>query len=158
MTIAEILELPIKICCHCKQSKPTPEFSKNSSRKDGLSHNCKTCEYSRLIKYRHTDKGREFHITAAKRYKQTAQGKRVTRISSKKYRDKSKIKTKARYVVSEAVRKGLLPKPDTAKCRLCPEQGQEYHHHRGYEKEHWLDVIPVCTSCHGKTCRKEKVA
>ena len=23
-----------------------------------------------------------------------------------------------------------------------------YHHHRGYKREHFLDVVPVCHECH----------
>jgi hypothetical protein len=35
----------------------------------------------------------------------------------------------------------------------CPDCGTPaviYHHHRGYAPEHWLDVVAMCQSCHGK--------
>lgn len=32
-----------KACCHCKEIKVFSEFWKDSSRKDGLHHNCKKC-------------------------------------------------------------------------------------------------------------------
>jgi len=39
-----------KTCCHCKEDKVFSEFWKDSSRKDGLHHNCKKCgnEMSKL--------------------------------------------------------------------------------------------------------------
>jgi len=33
-----------KVCSKCKQEKLVSEFGKNSSRKDGLWHYCKSCE------------------------------------------------------------------------------------------------------------------
>lgn len=33
-----------KVCSKCKVEKPTVEFSKNRSRKDGFNHRCKICE------------------------------------------------------------------------------------------------------------------
>jgi len=32
-----------KTCCHCKQTKTKSDFWKDSSRLDGLHHNCKEC-------------------------------------------------------------------------------------------------------------------
>jgi len=33
----------MKKCSKCKKKKPTTEFSKDNSRKDGLAHKCKEC-------------------------------------------------------------------------------------------------------------------
>lgn len=33
----------MKTCSHCRKEKSFPEFSKNSSRKDGFGHYCKVC-------------------------------------------------------------------------------------------------------------------
>lgn len=58
------------------------------------------------------------------------------------------LATKARSAVSGATRYGRLPRASTMTCSLCGTSAQEYHHHRGYEQEHWLDVEPVCIRCH----------
>ena len=41
----------MKTCSNCKIEKPKTEFSKNKSRKDGLSHYCKLCAKERTRKY-----------------------------------------------------------------------------------------------------------
>lgn len=33
----------MKVCCRCRQSKPTSEFHKNSRSLDGLTYQCKSC-------------------------------------------------------------------------------------------------------------------
>ena len=43
----------------------------------------------------------------------------------------------------------------TLQCS-CGQQAKHYHHHKGYTKKHWLDVIPVCTKCHSIIHLKEK--
>lgn len=57
----------------------------------------------------------------------------------------------AHMAILRAVKQGM--KPATAFiCADCgKEQAEEYHHHKGYDKEHWLDVIPLCLPCHVKT-------
>jgi hypothetical protein len=36
----------------------------------------------------------------------------------------------------------------TRRCVHCGETAAAYHHHRGYKREHFLDVVPVCRECH----------
>lgn len=56
----------------------------------------------------------------------------------------------ARLAVRLAVLRGELPPVKTLQCSNCPNSARDYHHHRGYAQEHWLDVIPVCRHCHKK--------
>lgn len=58
----------------------------------------------------------------------------------------------AHQAVKRAIETGKLPPIDSVICADCGEaQAEEYHHTNGYEKEHWLDVTPLCLACHGKT-------
>ena len=57
------------------------------------------------------------------------------------------IKNKAKDHVGWLVRSGKKPPARTLKCRQCGKQAEEYHHHKGYAKENWGDVIPLCRSC-----------
>jgi hypothetical protein len=58
---------------------------------------------------------------------------------------------RARVAVGTAVRRGKLPVVSTMICCVCNEaQAEQWHHHNGYDKAHWLDVVPVCRECHGK--------
>lgn len=54
----------------------------------------------------------------------------------------------ARAALRKAVLTGELPNIKTLVCVDCGAPAQEYHHHNGYEPEHWLDVIPLCHKCH----------
>ena len=65
--------------------------------------------------------------------------------------------SKANAAVSRAIREGRMGLPPA--CEAC---GVPYRiigtkgfasvvwHHWSYEEAHWLDVIPLCRSCHGK--------
>lgn len=54
----------------------------------------------------------------------------------------------ARAKVNDWVRDNRMAHPSTLKCTKCGRQAEQYHHHNGYAKENWLDVIPVCAKCH----------
>jgi hypothetical protein len=57
----------------------------------------------------------------------------------------------ARAYVNRQIRDGKLPRASTKPCVRCGKRAREYHHHLGYEREHWLDVTPVCSVCHRAT-------
>lgn len=56
----------------------------------------------------------------------------------------------AGQAVYRAVRAGKMPHASTLPCKECGNPAREYHHHNGYAREHWLDVIPLCIPCHVK--------
>ena len=59
----------------------------------------------------------------------------------------SRMLTRGSVAVSTAVKNGTLTRPAT--CSKCLQEGRiEAHHHNGYDKEHILDVIWLCRSCH----------
>lgn len=49
--------------------------------------------------------------------------------------------------VNVAVKKGILPHISERKCEDCGEQANEYHH-ESYDEDKWLDVTPLCFTCH----------
>lgn len=59
-------------------------------------------------------------------------------------------KKKARERLNIAVRRGILPRPDTLPCADCGGPAREYDHFRGYAVEHHLSVQPVCSKCHSR--------
>lgn len=136
----------MKRCFKCNKIKSLSEFQKDRSKKDGLQIYCKSCR---------------------KEYQQSLQGKATSRKGNKKYYKTEKYKTadkrsktrhlnqvKARNAVKYAIESGKIPRPDTLFCRYCPKPAQQYHHWHGYEKEHLLDVVSICTDCHSKTRRR----
>jgi len=44
-----IVEKLLKLCSHCKLSKPTTELYYNNTRKDELAHVCKSCKKANII-------------------------------------------------------------------------------------------------------------
>lgn len=141
----------LKVCLKCGESKPVSEFSKNRNRKDGLQAYCKACQSAhRHARYwgdaEYREKQRE--QWRAYRSRPEIQQKKVEWDKSRGYQTDT---VRARVAVGTAVRRGKLPPVSTMVCVVCDEaQAEQWHHHNGYEKEHWLDVVPVCRECHGK--------
>ena len=162
----------MKTCSKCKQTKRLSEFQKNRAQKDGFSCWCKTCNKvynqsevgkSNRKHYGQSEKGK----TRDKRYRQSEKGKVADRKGKEKYRKTAKgrlsqkrlkarypNKIKARNAINSAIRIGKMISPKLLLCHYCPKPAQQYHHWHGYEPEHWLNVIPVCTDCHQK-CKKK---
>lgn len=67
--------------------------------------------------------------------------------------EKGKI-TRKRYQQSEKGKATVKRYQQSEKCHYCPAQAKQYHHHNGYEPEHYLDVVPICIKCHGEINRK----
>lgn len=161
----------------CTKTNPQPVSNFNNNKKtiDRLDYECKTCKairrrtpqyrermrihsrteqwkkankrYQRSEKGKAADRARKSTPDGKerlRRYRQSEAGKRVER----RVLDKYPIHRKARTAVYNAVRDGKLPRASMLQCSRCLGQAQQYHHHNGYEKEHWLDVIPLCISCH----------
>jgi hypothetical protein len=161
-----------KRCSHCNTNLPTSQFYKDRSRKDCLACYCKSCSNNKQTRYRynHSDKGkvamlRYEHSAKGKAYRkvnhQSAKYKESHRLAAKsaKYKESHRLaakkdrichtlQNKARASVHFAIKMGQLPKAKDQQCSYCVEPAIEYHHHLGYEPQHWLDVVPVCKQCH----------
>jgi len=151
-----------KTCAKCKKVKPFTQFNKCSANKDDLSYWCKECfkRYEKTAEIKRTRK--RYSKTnnrkiSSNHYYYSEKGK----LADKRYRKSKKCKDttkrycirhpeyhKAQNAVRIAIQERKVPRPDSLLCHYCPKPAQEYHHWHGYEKEHWLDVIPVCKDCH----------
>lgn len=110
----------LKWCTSCKQWKPREFFGIDKSRGDGLRAPCFDCS---RVKYR---KSRGLLAPS------------------------EKIQQAASNVIRTLIRQGKLPSPDTIPCIDCGKKAEVYHHHLGYNKSHWADVVALCKSCHHK--------
>ncbi len=142
--------IKMKICSTCKQTKSLSEFHKNKHCKDGHLCSCRICRGIYAANYQRTTKGK----ATQKRYEQTEKGKATRRAVLKRFYTRHPERKNATTIVSNAIRDGKLPRPDTLQCHYGNHPAQQYHHWHGYEKEYWLDVVPVCKDCHIK-CRKK---
>lgn len=59
--------------------------------------------------------------------------------------EQRRLRAAARAAVTYAVTRGALCREPCASCGAEPAQA---HHHRGYAREHWLDVQWLCSDCH----------
>lgn len=157
-----------KKCPKCGITKSIDDFPKNKTRKDGLASRCKECDkniqrdyqnknkkiilekkkiwyYENIIEARNRNKKPERKEYIKKWYKKNSD-KVVS--NNKKLRKMYPDKFKARDFVNNCVKLGKIPSPKNLKCIRCGNQAKEYHHHNGYTKEHYLDVVPVCSQCH----------
>lgn len=60
------------------------------------------------------------------------------------------IQRQARLYVTHAIERHGMPKASTLLCVDCNKQARDYDHYKGYARENWLIVKPVCRSCHFK--------
>jgi hypothetical protein len=71
--------------------------------------------------------------------------------ATRSYIQRNPERRSAHKAVSYAVKVGKFPPAWTMVCEHCQEAlASQYHHHNGYLGEHRLDVIALCTECHGK--------
>ena len=145
------------ICSKCNQIKPSSDFYKKRSHKSGHQGYCKICHGIHSRNWLRSPKGTKYK----NRYKASKKGKEILNQCHKKYiksekgkammmrvREKYPNRVKARVAVNHAIRDGMLPSTLFLLCSKCKKPAQQYHHHKGYAPEHWLDVIPICKKCH----------
>lgn len=110
-------------------------------------------------------KGKKWSAKYGREYRKTAKGKQVHEKAIQKWRnDKGKIyfrnlykqnpnQFKAYDAIKNAIKNGDILSPKLLKCTYCDHKAILYHH-KSYEPECWLIVIPVCGLCHKKVHRE----
>ena len=144
------------------------EFYSDKRRADGLYSRCKTCHLEATQAYGATDKGKESkrnysrserghktHRDAAHKYSKSEKGRATIRAwfrdNWRNYYDPADPERGARWMINNAVRRGKLPPASSKVCERCGKKAKEYHHYKGYSRDHWLDVIPLCIPCDKKS-------
>lgn len=168
-------EYTTKRCIKCAQEYPSTAeyFYPNKSYKCGLSSKCKTCtrQDTKTWQDAHPEKVREFKKKSAENNREKINAKLRDKwhndpvFRAKHYQrgldwkrrnpgyERDELKTRASTALSNAVRLGKFPPAKAYDCEKCGQPAKHYHH-ESYEPEHWFDVIPLCTKCHGLTWRK----
>lgn len=154
-----------KVCRKCFKRKLIIRFQKDKRARDGYVSPCTACNNERNRKWSHTQRGRESKRNALKKYRHTQWGRKKTSewrkewFKTKKgkafkkrlhqrYKALNPEKFRARAVINKAIVKKRIPAPSSLSCKKCHNQAEHYHHHMGYSKQYWLDVIPLCRPCH----------
>lgn len=143
-------------CKKCETNKEAGEFYSSVISKDGLTGKCKECTKKRVREnraanaeyYKAFDKARgnlPHRVQARLEYAQTPQGKERHTLAKKNYRKNHPTRRKAVNAVNNAVRNGVLVKPNN--CQSCGIEAKRIEgHHCDYNKP--LDVMWLCDSCH----------
>lgn len=154
-----------KICTQCGIEKSLECFGKRSSAKDGLMYRCKSCMAANGRAYLATEEGRQKRNEFQARYYQGHkeefknkshrwQGENKEHLShySQKYKSNHPERIKAKSAVYTAMTSGKLIHISECVCAHCSQPANEYHHW-SYQEIHWLDVIPMCATCHRRLHR-----
>lgn len=155
----------MKTCFKCGAEKPLTEFYKHPAMADGRVNKCKECnkkdvKENRALNseyYLNYDRNRpnteernlRFQEACRVRRESDPEYKKLERERSRKWWAENPIKGKAHSAVSNGIRDGKITKPSS--CEHCgSEEKRLQGHHWSYDQENWLDVIWLCSGCHGK--------
>lgn len=151
----------------------TEYFYKRSNVSSGLQWKCKVCCKAEYEPEKRSLEGKEYYeknketikAKVQERYYKDPQkclersagyyqeNKKKLHQDSLQFRKDHPLMAGAHSAVNNAVRRGKLPKASTLSCANCGLTADHYHHW-SYEREHWLDVVPLCMKCHHKLHRK----
>jgi len=159
-----------KPCFKCGETKPLSAFYKHPMMADGHLNKCKECnkrdvilnrldkveyynEYDRNRSYVGSDRSNAQKAAVRKKYQESEDFRIKRKDVLAKQRRENPAKASARTSLGNAVRDGKITRPTT--CSSCGKIDCEIQgHHWSYLEEHWLDVMWLCTECHGKEHRK----
>lgn len=145
----ELLADGKKRCRVCNEVLPLDSFYDGGTTRDGKRSECKPCFNRDIMERRKTTHGHAVFIRAKRKYNARPESRqkhteymRNVRATGRWYQQEN-----ARKRLWDAVRRNGFPRPTEHKCADCGQPAQEYHH-ESYEREHWLDVVPLCRECH----------
>lgn len=125
----------IKTCFKCSKEKPLTEFYRHKYMADGHLNKCKDCTKTDVSRHRSEN------LERFRKYDRE-RGNRQTKEYHDQYRELYPVKTKARNIVSNAVRDGHLRREP---CEVCGSE-MSHAHHDDYFKP--LDVRWLCAAHH----------
>ena len=134
----------MKKCFKCNIEKPLSEFYKHSQMKDGHVNKCKKCNKKDVSEnyQKNIDYYRDYEKTEKRKKSHNERQKKYDNV----YRSKYPKKYKAHKMVGNAIRDGILIRPN--KCECCESTLNIQAHHDDYNKP--LDVRWICVRCHKK--------
>ena len=159
------MEEATKCCFKCGETKSLSAFYKHPKMPDGYLNKCKECHKRDITEnrnknleyYRNYDRNRKNQSQRVskqnkktkERYANDVDFKKSILETKERWLQTNKDKRLAHGAVSNATRDGELHKPSVCSC--CGDSPETiYGHHWSYEESNWLDVMWLCSKCHGK--------
>jgi NAD-dependent SIR2 family protein deacetylase len=133
-------------CTACGIVKPLSEFHVSKSLSQGHMPKCKLCRNAQDRDHRYANGGKPLG--------NPKDPKKAARI--REFYLRNPLVRKGEDALQRAIKRGDMPRAATMQCEHCGKQAAEYHHHLGYEPEHWLHVVPLCHKCHSQITIKKR--
>jgi len=136
-------------CTRCHRWKLRSEYYKEKRSSIGIKSECKKCHVKTSIESRNPEKHR---ITNREWMKSSGYGKRPEVRERERMRSRRRnrgLKSYCRFILNDAVKCGIVIKPDT--CSECPNRKKIQGHHYSYYRP--LEVVWLCITCHAKLHR-----
>lgn len=108
--------------------------------------------YGYIAKYLDIEEGKRRFREAQQEYNQSKKGRKKRSEANKRAYFKHKYKFITRAKTRDAVKKGIINKPN--KCEACKQVKPLQAHHHDYTKH--LEVTWLCSRCHADTHNKIK--
>ena len=155
-----------KNCFVCNENKDIELFYKHTKMADGHLNKCIDCckqyEKNRRIvcdaprindarRYYKNDHRKTKIRKSDEKWRYNDDNKKVMTQKQKDFRAKNPEKYKARTIVRGAIRNGSLVRKN---CSVCGDKKSQAHHPNYNEP---LNVVWLCSACHGKEHRKYDV-
>jgi hypothetical protein len=143
----------VKTCFKCGVEQPLAELYKHPMMGDGHLNKCKACARADSVKQYHGMAEDPEWINTQRQRGRDKYHRLYRRLPRERgvLKAPDPLKRKARVALGNAVRDGRVTKPES--CQACGEGGRIEGHHTDYNLP--LDVMWLCTLCHGKQHRKE---
>jgi hypothetical protein len=129
-------------CFDCNTPKPRNKFYINNGSKSGRQGICKVCDCERTRINTQDNRARKIEYQSNWREQNPEWVAEYSRL----WIEKNPEKQKAHFLLTSAVRRGKVAKPD--KCETCASSENIQGHHSDYTKPY--DVNWLCASCHNK--------
>lgn len=147
-----------KVCSSCKKEKSYSDYSKNRSRSDGYAHYCKDCANGAFKQWKDDNRDawrkskRQNYADNIERERERARTRRKEnpeplRRHNSTYNRNHPERMNAVNCVNRAIARGELIPVSECNCSFCGSPADEYHH-ESYAENDWLNVTPLCRSCH----------
>lgn len=149
-----------------KRNRYKSDYKYRESIKSAVISRSKTVEGKKKIQeYNNTPQRKAQH----RKYNQTDSRRLQNRINhredmKRRWADPARrLKVKARQSVNFAVMFGFFKRPDVCQSGgkyhvPCSEGKISGHHHKGYDRENWLEIEWLCPACHREADKQQKAA
>lgn len=135
----------MKKCSRCNQEKRDSDFYKDRRTPSGLKCQCKKCHSLTSIATRDPEKTRDRNRDYMRRARERNPIKFREREVAYSRKRKLNDNMRARYRLNRAIISGVVVKPHA--CSRCGRNLKLNAHHSDYSRP--LDVVWLCTECHG---------